>query len=387
MGSQVKSQFKRRRKRTGSHETAPLEISQLVSRVLRRWPTVLVTALIVLTLVVVAGFLAPRSYTATASVSVAPIPSASGVGGSSTQDADMPTEIATATSRVVAERAAAELGDGPELVSDLLENTEVGSPSQSSVLRINVTANSAESAAERANALAKAYLADRSDTAETRAREAADALQESLGDMAAQDPSRSALEQTLIELRSASPWPGRIISSAVPPTASTGPGLGAAVLAGALGGLMLGLVAALIRDRVAPRVGYADRVEDRTGIATVDATDQPIHVAVADTVSALDDRFGLASKGRLAVTMLNGTAPESLVEEFDHQLTSWSVATVPVSDSRTDVRHTLQSFDAVAVLIDARDDLDEASHLLATLDRGSASILPVVWNGAEEGRS
>ena len=387
MGSQVKSQFKRRRKRTGSHETAPLEISQLVSRVLRRWPTVLLTALIVLALVVLASFLAPRSYTATASVSVAPIPSASNVGGSSAQDADMPTEIATATSRVVAERAAADLGDDPDLVADLLENTEVGSPSQSSVLRINVTANSADSAAQRANALANAYLADRSDTAEARARDAADSLQESLGDMDSQDPSRSSLEQTLIELRSTSPWPGRIISSAVPPAASTGPGIGAALLAGALGGLMLGLVAALIRDRIAPSVGYADRVEDRTGIATVDATDEPIHVAVADAVSALDDRFGLASKGRLAVTTLNGAAPETLVEEFDHQLTSWSVTATQISNSRTSVRHTLQSFDAVAVLIDPRDDLDETAHLLASLDRGSASILPVVCNSAGEERS
>lgn len=59
MGSSTKSHFKRRRKRTGSHETAPLEISQLVARVLRRWPTVLLTALIILALVVLASLLAP----------------------------------------------------------------------------------------------------------------------------------------------------------------------------------------------------------------------------------------------------------------------------------------------------------------------------------------
>lgn len=389
MGSSTKSQFTRRRKRTGSHETAPLEISQLVTRVLRRWPTVLFTALLVLGLVVLASLLAPRSYTATASVSVSPIVTASNLGGATANDVDMPTEIATATSRVVAERAAQDLGagDDQDLVSELLENTEIGSPSQSSVMRINVTANSAETAADRANALADAYLTDRQDTAETRAKDAADSLQDSLGDMSSDDPSRQSLEETLIELRSASPWPGRIISSALPPATSTGPGLSAAVLAGALGGLMLGLVAALIRDRIAPRVGYADRLEDRVGMAAVDANGEPVHVAVSDAVSALDDRFGLASKGRLAVTSLNGETPESAVEEFEHQLTTWSVAATPMAQSRSDVRQTLQSFDAVAVLVDPRDDLDDTAQLLASLDRGTASILPVVWNHTGEGRS
>ena len=389
MGSSTKSQFTRRRKRTGSHETAPLEISQLVTRVLRRWPTVLFTALLVLGLVVLASLLAPRSYTATASVSVSPIVTASNLGGATANDVDMPTEIATATSRVVAERAAQDLGagDDQDLVSELLENTEIGSPSQSSVMRINVTANSAETAADRANALADAYLTDRQDTAETRAKDAADSLQDSLGDMSSDDPSRQSLEETLIELRSTSPWPGRIISSALPPATSTGPGLSAAVLAGALGGLMLGLVAALIRDRIAPRVGYADRLEDRVGMAAVDANGEPVHVAVSDAVSALDDRFGLASKGRLAVTSLNGETPESAVEEFEHQLTTWSVAATPMAQSRSDVRQTLQSFDAVAVLVDPRDDLDDTAQLLASLDRGTASILPVVWNHTGEGRS
>lgn len=389
MGSSTKSQFTRRRKRTGSHETAPLEISQLVTRVLRRWPTVLFTALLVLGLVVLASLLAPRSYAATASVSVSPIVTASNLGGATANDVDMPTEIATATSRVVAERAAQDLGagDDQDLVSELLENTEIGSPSQSSVMRINVTANSAETAADRANALADAYLTDRQDTAETRAKDAADSLQDSLGDMSSDDPSRQSLEETLIELRSASPWPGRIISSALPPATSTGPGLSAAVLAGALGGLMLGLVAALIRDRIAPRVGYADRLEDRVGMAAVDANGEPVHVAVSDAVSALDDRFGLASKGRLAVTSLNGETPESAVEEFEHQLTTWSVAATPMAQSRSDVRQTLQSFDAVAVLVDPRDDLDDTAQLLASLDRGTASILPVVWNHTGEGRS
>ncbi|MDN5698852.1 MAG: Wzz/FepE/Etk N-terminal domain-containing protein [Kocuria sp.] len=389
MGSSTKSQFTRRRKRTGSHETAPLEISQLVTRVLRRWPTVLFTALLVLGLVVLASLLAPRSYTATASVSVSPIVTASNLGGATANDVDMPTEIATATSRVVAERATQDLGagDDQDLVSELLENTEIGSPSQSSVMRINVTANSAETAADRANALADAYLTDRQDTAETRAKDAADSLQDSLGDMSSDDPSRQSLEETLIELRSASPWPGRIISSALPPATSTGPGLSAAVLAGALGGLMLGLVAALIRDRIAPRVGYADRLEDRVGMAAVDANGEPVHVAVSDAVSALDDRFGLASKGRLAVTSLNGETPESAVEEFEHQLTTWSVAATPMAQSRSDVRQTLQSFDAVAVLVDPRDDLDDTAQLLASLDRGTASILPVVWNHTGEGRS
>lgn len=389
MGSSTKSQFTRRRKRTGSHETAPLEISQLVTRVLRRWPTVLFTALLVLGLVVLASLLAPRSYTATASVSVSPIVTASNLGGATANDVDMPTEIATATSRVVAERAAQDLGagDDQDLVSELLENTEIGSPSQSSVMRINVTANSAETAADRANALADAYLTDRQDTAETRAKDAADSLQDSLGDMSSDDPSRQSLEETLIELRSASPWPGRVISSALPPATSAGPGLSAAVLAGALGGLMLGLVAALIRDRIAPRVGYADRLEDRVGMAAVDANGEPVHVAVSDAVSALDDRFGLASKGRLAVTSLNGETPESAVEEFEHQLTTWSVAATPMAQSRSDVRQTLQSFDAVAVLVDPRDDLDDTAQLLASLDRGTASILPVVWNHTGEGRS
>ena len=389
MGSSTKSQFTRRRKRTGSHETAPLEISQLVTRVLRRWPTVLFTALLVLGLVVFASLLAPRSYTATASVSVSPIVTVSNLGGATANDVDMPTEIATATSRVVAERAAQDLGagDDQDLVSELLENTEIGSPSQSSVMRINVTANSAETAADRANTLADAYLTDRQDTAETRAKDAADSLQDSLGDMSSDDPSRQSLEETLIELRSASPWPGRVISSALPPATSTGPGLSAAVLAGALGGLMLGLVAALIRDRIAPRVGYADRLEDRVGMAAVDANGEPVHVAVSDAVSALDDRFGLASKGRLAVTSLNGETPESAVEEFEHQLTTWSVAATPMAQSRSDVRQTLQSFDAVAVLVDPRDDLDDTAQLLASLDRGTASILPVVWNHTGEGRS
>lgn len=389
MGSATQFQFRRRGKRLGSHETAPLEISQLATRVARRWPTVVLTALVVLALVILATLLAPRSYTATTSVAVTPVQSSSPSGDATPANVDMPTEIATAGSRVVAQRAAEDLSGGQDedLLSELLHNTEIGSPSESTVLRFNVSASSATTAAEHANALARAYLDDRAETADSRTNSTADALEKSLDTVSVDEAARQALEERLVELRSSSSWPGRIISPAVAPSSSTGPGLASALLAGALGGLMVGLVVALIRDRVASRVDFGDRLEERTGTLTVDAVAESMDTTVATTVSALDERFGLNSRGRLAVITLHGELPEDLVEEFAQQLDTWSVTPGVLGDSRPEIQRLVDDHDALVVMIHPRENLRETSQLLAALDRGSTTILPVVWDGMNEGRS
>lgn len=378
-----------RRGSTGIHETAPLEVGQLIERVVRRRSTVMLTALALTVLAVLVCLLLPRSCTATASVSISPIATTSSLGGTPAKDVDMPTEIATATSRVVAERAAQDLSseNRPELVSELLRTVEVSTPSRSSVLRISVTAGAAETAQQRANALAEAYLADRTQTAEARVKDAVNTLQDSLGNIDADDPARESLERARVELEAASLWSGRIISSAIAPAETTAPGLGTAALAGALGGLMIGLLAALIHDRAASRVGYADRLEDRTGIPTVNATGASEEATVAEAVLALDDQFGISAEGHLLVTTPEGAPAQSVVDEFERQLSTWSVVAAPLAPTRSEMRRRLPGYDAVVVLVGPDDSLGRTSQVLAVLDHASASILPVFRGREKAGRS
>lgn len=387
MGSFLDTQPSRRRERAGSRAVVPLDMGHVLTRVIRRWPTVLITTALVLALVLAVSALAPRTYRATASVSVGPALPITGTSGGS--DVDMPTEVAVAGSRVVAEQAARNLsgGDDVDLARQLLENTEVSSPSQSMVLRIATEANSGREASDRANALAEAYLDDRADSAKVRAQQAADSLKDSLGTMSEDDPSRATLQEALARIQASSHWPGRVISSAVPPPAAAGPGMPTAALAGLVGGLMLAALAALVRDRRAASVGFPDRLEERCGISTVDARGVSAEHVAARVVVALDERYGTSSSGVLAVGAPEGLPDQDLVAELQRQLEAWTVTGTDLAGSLARQRAAASSYDAVVLLVAAHGDLARAVTTVGSLDRGRAGVVPVLCSGPAGARS
>ena len=104
-------------------------------------------------------------------------------------------------------------------------------------------------------------------------------------------------------------------------------------------------------------------------------------------MAALDERYGTSSTGTLALSDLAGSPDQGVVDEFRRQLGTWSVTSTPIADSVSEQRSVASSYDAVAVFVDARDDLGRATALVQSLDRGRAGVVPVLWSTSDGRRS
>ncbi|WP_084271666.1 GumC domain-containing protein [Kocuria turfanensis] len=218
-------------------------------RVLRRWPTILSTWLLVLAAALVAGLLWPPTYQATASMTVTPSAVNPLTGDAGFEEVEMQTEMATMASQRITLRAAALLQDvpleeaDPVLAEELLESLSTTAPDDTQVLRVTVDAQDPNLAAERANALADAYLADRGEDVQTTADDTLKRIDESIAGLERTDEDSSSLRQ-LREQRTAlaliAPTPGRVISEATPPQAPSSAGLLLFIAGGLVGGLVLG---------------------------------------------------------------------------------------------------------------------------------------------------
>lgn len=264
-------------RRAGTH-TAPADVTTQGRRLLRRWPTILGTWLLVVALSVLAGSLWPPTYQATASVTVTPAAANPLTGEASEEEVDIHTEEVTMASERVALRAAADLQNVPveeadaALARELLESTETAAPSQTQVVRVTVSSGDPNLAAERANALAAAYLADRAETVTAAAAEAIERLDKSIADLAKQDGQDSAVDQ-LREQRTSlalvSPTPGRIISAAAVPEQPSSAGFLLFTAGGITGGLVLGVLAGALRERSDKAVRRPERLAEATSTPVV----------------------------------------------------------------------------------------------------------------------
>ncbi|MFE9257983.1 lipopolysaccharide biosynthesis protein [Streptomyces sp. NPDC006879] len=184
------------------------------------------------------------------------------------------SERLTALSSSVAKTAAKELGVPSAQLAELRRGLQVTNPPQSLVLKFTYTADDAQEAATRANALSEAYLSRREESIkDTRdkvikqkeAQRDPIALQhdkldkqvDGMADGSARDAALStksdllsrisSLQGDIDRLKALDLTPGRITSVATPPTQSDGPGLPMSLALGAAVGLALGLLAAWVR--------------------------------------------------------------------------------------------------------------------------------------------
>jgi uncharacterized protein involved in exopolysaccharide biosynthesis len=202
---------------------------------------------------VVARLSWPEHYAATATVEV-----------TSTGDAtalSMETQRSVAESTGVLVEALSDLSGWS--LDDLRTALAVNVPRDADVLEVTVTGDTSKSSAAAANAVAIAYLNDRRTETSSSQRRELKSLEREIAQLEAQIESSAidARRQVLVgrlatvnakysDARAAVSAPGRILSSAEPPSSPTTPGLPVWVLAGLVGGLILGFYAASIGDRM-----------------------------------------------------------------------------------------------------------------------------------------
>lgn len=264
----------------------PINLLDVGHRILRRWPDVLITLVLVTLAAVALGLTLPQQYSASTTVVVSPLRSDPAASPSARDTVNIATEREIFESKEVAQRAVEKLGEPPEAVSRLLANSEVVAPEGSQILRVTVKSNFPEEAARSADAVAEAYLDFRREGGIELAQRYIEDLDARLDDLNEEANTAAGREQirSLTEERRALALfgqdPGRIIGRAALPSSATSPGLVTFALAGIVGGLILGVPVALLRDRFDPRVRFVDRLEHAVGT-------EPILLEREDDVEAL----------------------------------------------------------------------------------------------------
>ncbi|UNS96756.1 lipopolysaccharide biosynthesis protein [Streptomyces tubbatahanensis] len=219
------------------------------------------------------GLRGADSYAATTEITVRPLPTDSSGESTSAGEISMGSERRTASSSVVAERAARALDTRAE-PARLLDDLQVTNPPETRMLRFAYTAHSPGAAARGADAFAHAYLDNREKDAADRVADMVDRYEKQrapltkerdrLAEEIASSGKEGALDGTLSahssvvsriaeingrisDLRAEDTTPGRVVTEAAPPTAPSGPGLPLMLGLGAAVGVGLGLLAAWVR--------------------------------------------------------------------------------------------------------------------------------------------
>lgn len=272
-------------------DTQALSFGDLVRNATRRWPTIALTAAVAMALMVLAGLLWPKTYTARATVTVAPISTTPYASGQVNQQVSMETERNVASSAGVVALAAKALGTTD--TKSIEDSIDVTMPEQSLVLRIAATKSSADEAAKLANAVAKAYLDNRADEAKKSAAAMSAQIQAEIDAMLKTRDKANGYQAGLIDtevanlrsqqnkLGTVGVGVGSIVTPAVAPEQSNVPKLPVLLLAGLGLGLILGVLIALFRERTDPRLGFADRAQAEFGmpVSTIERDAHPLAVA------------------------------------------------------------------------------------------------------------
>lgn len=287
-------------------ENASLGFDQ-VGRILRRrkaWSAVGIVVGMLVALGVL--LLVPKQYTATTHVHVTPVGAAARSGASS--DAlDMSTERQLAESAKTAEAAAHALGIGWSS-EELLENTEVGGDSESTILRVSFTGKTPQRATAGSSAMAEAYLQVGADAVAQRNENLMRSLDEQIiqqegaletlqmaaamggttEGVQAESLRRAIadLQQRRMELSSSAGPTGEIVTSADANRIDASPSTLRTLALGLVGGLALGVLLALIVQAAARRPADSTEVEQLLGV--------PVFRPVAPEEHS--DRWQLASE-------------------------------------------------------------------------------------------
>lgn len=227
-------------------------------RTLRRgWRLIAACAVLALVGALGASALMPRTWKATAVLTVEPI---SALPSSAGTAVNMNTERVVATSTEVLRRAGESVG---EAVSTMRSSLEVTVPKGAQALEFSYTGASAQDAANAANAVATAYNEQRVEGAEAMVASATQSLAERITVLQAQlDELRdgsgayeattleiTALQERRASLTAATFYPGTLVSPAAAPSEPTNPSALTFAAGGLAFGLIGGLVLAVLADR------------------------------------------------------------------------------------------------------------------------------------------
>ncbi|MGN5734322.1 hypothetical protein [Arthrobacter psychrochitiniphilus] len=316
----------------------------------RRWPVVIVTMGLCMVLGMALGVVAPKTYTATASLTVSPITTNPFSSAAVNQQINITTERAILSSGEVAAIAAKQLGEAVSPGS-LQQNAETAAPSGSQILEVSITLPDPQKAANQANALANAYLQFRSQGAaevaagyikQLDARIKGLNSQPSLADGQVQQLQDLLQQRTSLTLASASP--GRIIGIAKPPTAQSSMGVLVFMTAGTVGGLLLGLALALLWERMDPKVRTASRMAVLFPNDLVELTGEHQESLrwLVRTVRQRGARDGRGATIFVGIVSLPGSDPVGLATRLSrltraHQLDALSVWGTGISSKAIDL--------------------------------------------------
>ncbi|MDY6052240.1 MAG: Wzz/FepE/Etk N-terminal domain-containing protein [Rothia sp. (in: high G+C Gram-positive bacteria)] len=348
------------RVRATGQQTTPVSLGAAARRILRHKLVVVMTTLIFAALGAVAGLALPQSYEAKAVVNVTqPSAGASGLRAA-LSSIDMDTEEAIASSRVVLQAAADELGMD---VADLKEQVTAAGHSNSTILDVIVNAKNPDEAADIANTVARAYLNHRSHTLRASREETRENI-----DAVSQGMDKSLVDQAILTLEATSTESGTIISEAQVPSEPSNFSLAQTIFIGAAMGLLLGLFLAYLVDRANPTLGYSERLAEISGSPVSVISREAEHESAAHLLR----RIGLAD-GRLTQAELQGVTIFSPTPHVAASLTSL------LTDLLTDNSYVLTdtaTFNALG-LGNLQDYIDQNAPVLIEAPE-SASVAKVL---------
>ncbi|PQZ91094.1 hypothetical protein CQ018_14105 [Arthrobacter sp. MYb227] len=254
-------------------------LSEIWRRIIYRWKTVCIVLIISVLSALVVATVNGTNYSAKTVLTVNPLTINPFSTATANQQINIATERAILSSGEVARMAAKSLGE--DISAALLsQNASIEAPQGSQVLTVTVVDSNAERAAQKANALATAYLAFRSEGASQVANTYIKAIDKRIAelDQAAKNGSASSLVLSdLINQRNdlalVAENPGRIIGFADASDLGSYPGITIYLAAGLTGGLILGLLAAVFKDRVSRKTENAQRLAERTGKKIISMTE------------------------------------------------------------------------------------------------------------------
>jgi capsular polysaccharide biosynthesis protein/MinD-like ATPase involved in chromosome partitioning or flagellar assembly len=268
------------------------ELSDYVAVIRRRWKVVVLGGIIGLAAAVGYTFLAPATYSATATIFVTGATSGATqiVNGRTTSAIDLDTEAQIVQSASVGTLARKSLHSRLS-ATKLVKAITVTVPPNSQVLQVNCAEGTAADAAKCANAFADAYLQNRSDATVSGIKKQLAGLQQQVNDLQQKITNVTArmrpmphgsrkrisagTELTMynsqldslsnhmanLMAQSTNTSGGRIITNAVAPRAPTSPQRKLAWPSGLVAGIVAGLIVAYWRDRSDKRVRTAHDVE------------------------------------------------------------------------------------------------------------------------------
>ncbi|MDR2987744.1 MAG: hypothetical protein LBV34_23195 [Nocardiopsaceae bacterium] len=286
---------------SSSQQPSTFESTDYVGVLRRRWPIVLVVTIVCLLGAVAYTLVAPKSYTASATVFVSPTGadlSSAGQGGSSKGGSslvNLQTEAALVTSGNVTAIAQHKLHSSLTTYQ-LRKQVSVSVPTNSQVLNISCSDKTASGAAACAQAFALAYLQNRSASASSALSSQMSSLQSKINalqksvstlnsrisGLPSNSPARISDQSTLssdnsrlqafnqqlasLTTDSTNVSGGHIVTAASPPGKPSSPDKTLALPAGLVAGLLLGLIAAFVWDRRDTRLHNANDVERQLGL-------------------------------------------------------------------------------------------------------------------------